>query len=277
MEKSVETVSTFVAGTGLTVFDLVILAIIGVFAAIGFIRGFIRELAALTGLLVGIILVAKFAVPLGSAIPPASIPLLVRIPIAGIIIMIAVAIVAKLMAYAIRKILVHGPLKLLDRIFGTVFGALKGLILILVFLFIILVSPLESSFVSAADKSVILKPVFGTAKPLVDGYKDSFYSAISNHIAEMTIGKNALTDSNRQEIVHLIKKIDKAGSIEEKRQAIQNLSPSAKKFIADLCQRVDRDSEGSFQDEKSLPFDLKWLHRHLPLDLIREEVNKLTD
>lgn len=136
--------------------DIIIIAIIGFFAAVSFFRGFVREAFALGGLILGIILanffysfLGKILLGLFDFLSPAIADVLGYLLI-FISVTVVMFFVGRLLNGFVKLIL----LKWLDRLLGFAFGLAKGFIIVAVLAMVLgLVAPRESDFI---NNSVLL-------------------------------------------------------------------------------------------------------------------------
>jgi membrane protein required for colicin V production len=170
-----------------TVYDAVILAIIAAFALWGFWRGFIRETAETAGLILGALAGWHWSPALGRLLPPHSLPLMLRTAVAFLAILAAVFIGAAVLGWMGRKLLSHGPMKLLDRVGGFLFGGVKGAVVVIALAVLILFSPWGSKLLPARlDKhSLILGWTMRFARPIEDRCSKAMVSAVGASVVEM--------------------------------------------------------------------------------------------
>ena len=111
--------------------DLILAGIIAVGAITGFIKGGLKQLAALVGLVVGLLLAramfaalgAKLATELGTSVTIAQI-------IAFVMIWIIVPVILSLIATALTKMIEIVNLGLLNRLLGAALGGLKYVLIL---------------------------------------------------------------------------------------------------------------------------------------------------
>jgi membrane protein required for colicin V production len=113
----------------MTAIDWALIALLGLSVLLGLVRGVVRELFALTGWIVGILLALRFAEPLGTVLP-LDLPLGARSALAGIFIVVAILLLAALVAALLRAMLSAAKLSLEDRLLGATFGVVRGVIVI---------------------------------------------------------------------------------------------------------------------------------------------------
>jgi membrane protein required for colicin V production len=122
--------------------DIAILAIIGLSVAIGFWRGFIKEVFALAVWLAAFWLAFQYSGVLAEMIGEAvSLPS-ARTAIAFTGIFLAVLLVGALLTYLVGKLVEGTGLSGTDRLFGAVFGAVRGLALVILILLVAGFTPL---------------------------------------------------------------------------------------------------------------------------------------
>lgn len=136
--------------------DIIIIAIMGFFAAVSFYRGFVREAFALGGLILGIILanifysfLGKMLLGLVDFLSPAMADVLGYLLI-FIFVAVGMYFAGRLLSEFVELILC----KWLDRLLGFFFGLAKGFIIVGVLAMVLgLVAPRESGFI---NNSVLL-------------------------------------------------------------------------------------------------------------------------
>lgn len=109
--------------------DWALVVILGLSVLLGLVRGVVRELFALGGWIVGVLLALRFAEPLAVYLP-FELPLGARTVLVGLVIVIATLLLAALLAALLRATLAAAKISLEDRLLGGLFGILRGAILI---------------------------------------------------------------------------------------------------------------------------------------------------
>lgn len=116
----------------MTWLDYALVAVVGISAAIGIWRGFVREVFALAGWVAAIAVAMLFASEVARLIPASFATPLVRsvIAFAGIfiVILLAVAVAGLMFTKAVRAV----GLGLADRTLGGVFGFARGALILLI-------------------------------------------------------------------------------------------------------------------------------------------------
>jgi len=248
----------------MALFDIVIIFIVALLGIIGYIRGFIREIAELAGFIVGIILAIKFAMPLGSVLPPESWPLIIKTPLAAIVILIATIATFYIASIFIRKALIHGPMKFINRIMGAAFGALKGLVIIVIALLLLLMSPYSNKIDKWTESSPIAEALISIIEPTLNRYRGTITNIVSAKIFEFQLKDRSkpVSSKTQSEVSELVNKLSDAKTVQQQRNYIRKLSPEARRFLRDLA----RESREHVKDNKVS--DQRWLSEQIPLDLV---------
>ena len=111
--------------------DLVLLGILAGSIIVGLWRGLVFELMSLVGWLVAYVLAQMFSPDLAAHLPVGTPGSALNAGVAFAITFVVVLIVWSLLA-RLASLLIHAtPLTLIDRLLGAVFGALRGLVLLL--------------------------------------------------------------------------------------------------------------------------------------------------
>ena len=130
----------------MTQVDSLILAVIAISSAFGVRRGFIKEIMSLlswiAALLVSRVYSESLASILGNMIDNPS----VRYLIAFSVLFVIIIMLGTLLNQFMSKLLVVTGLKTLDRFLGAVFGVARGMVIVLVVLFILNVFVSESGW-----------------------------------------------------------------------------------------------------------------------------------
>ena len=115
----------------LTVIDIILLVIIGVGVIFGLMKGALKQLAAIVGLIVGLLVARALFGAVGEWLAPAlGTSLTIAQILAFILIWVAVPIAFSLVATLLTKVLDALSLGWLNRLLGSLFGALQYLLLI---------------------------------------------------------------------------------------------------------------------------------------------------
>jgi membrane protein required for colicin V production len=115
----------------LTAFDLVVLAIIGLSTLFAFVRGLIRELAALVSWVVGLIAAVVFTPVVGNWIPNWFDAPFARYLIAFCVILIGALLLGALIAAPLARAVRAAGLGFVDRFLGSIFGLVRGLLVVI--------------------------------------------------------------------------------------------------------------------------------------------------
>lgn len=167
----------------MTSYDLLIAGILIGFMLWGFFRGIIREIFETVGLILAVFLAFKYATAVAPEIPINLSPK-VSILIAGILIVVAVVITAKVLGWLVYKSIVRGPLRLADRFFGALLGALKAVVLVLAIVVPLTFTPFGAKLDKAAERSPVvpLRWTMAAARPIGQYFGATIANTITKKI-----------------------------------------------------------------------------------------------
>ncbi len=117
----------------MTVLDWAVLAIVGLSILLSVIRGLVREVLALLAWAVGFVAASVLAADLAALLPP-EVPgeqLRLLAGFAGVF--LAVMLVMSLLAMFVSKLVKSAGLGVEDRVLGSVFGLVRGVLVVMIF------------------------------------------------------------------------------------------------------------------------------------------------
>lgn len=120
----------------MTPFDLAIVGVILLSTLLAFVRGVIREVIALVSWVVGFAAAFAFAPALGAIIPEIPGYPAVRYLIAFAAILIAALVAGALIAGPLARIIRAAGLGFVDRFLGSIFGVVRGVLLVVAFVLV---------------------------------------------------------------------------------------------------------------------------------------------
>jgi membrane protein required for colicin V production len=154
-------------------FDYFILTVLIVSSIYGLYRGLIKEILSLTGLVLSFYLASNFDNPLANLVPIENKSDFLIIS-AFILIFVSTLILTSLLIKIISKVLKFAGLSILNRFFGFIFGMARGLVVVLVILylnqlipFINLIDPSESTLIPFLD------PIFSIVLEYLPNYQST--------------------------------------------------------------------------------------------------------
>jgi membrane protein required for colicin V production len=156
----------------MNILDILLIAVILLFAIHGFIKGLIHEMASLAGLILGIYASFHFAGLLeGYIIDYLNILEKYSFVVAFILVFIAVVILVHFIAKLIENMIDIVALGLLNKIAGSVFGIIKAIVFLS--LAMLLVNHFDTEVFSKEkkDDSFLYKPIESVAPLLWEGFE----------------------------------------------------------------------------------------------------------
>ena len=143
-------------------FDIVVVAVIGILILLGLLKGLVRQAVGLAGVIVGYVLAMKFYAPLAAKLLTGLRPATGHV--AGfLIIFVACIVVASIVGWVAGKLLKIAGLGFLNRIAGALLGGVKGcLIVAAVTVMLVAFLPSDSSLLKGSGTFKYLRPVADT-------------------------------------------------------------------------------------------------------------------
>ncbi len=155
--------------------DVLILIIIGVFLLKGLLRGLMKELCSLVGLIVGSLLAFRFHGPLAEAMVsafrlPASVCVVLAFLAIFLLTLLVFGLIGMLLSKYVKLLYVGG----LNRVAGGIFGLVQGVLLLAVVLFGLSVSPLPEGGKLAMEESALSPPFVELGEKVFKGSWELF-------------------------------------------------------------------------------------------------------
>lgn len=118
-------------------FDVVALVVIGLSAGFAFFKGFVREVVSLAGLILGTILAFRFY-PEGASLLESYIKTEnMRNLVSFLCIFFGIVLISALVSYTMKRLLDTAGLTFYDKFLGLLFGLLRGIILVYIFVLVL--------------------------------------------------------------------------------------------------------------------------------------------
>lgn len=114
----------------MTVFDYVVLGVLGLSLLLGTWRGFVGELLALVAWVVAFFVAREGAVIVAPMLTNVVADAMLRSAAAFVLVFVAVLVLVSLVRLMLRELLRAIGLGILDRMLGAVFGILRGVVLV---------------------------------------------------------------------------------------------------------------------------------------------------
>lgn len=115
----------------MTTFDWVVVCVVALSTLFAFFRGVIREVIALIAWVLGIVGALAYAPPLAAMLPEMGAHPALRYAIAFALLVIAALLVGALVAWPLSKAVRAAGLGFVDRFLGSIFGFVRGVVLML--------------------------------------------------------------------------------------------------------------------------------------------------
>jgi len=234
----------------MSVYDIIILAAIAIFAVWGFWRGIIRESFDAAGIIVGVMAARQFAPGLGESIPPKVVPQFIRTIVVSIIILLLVFFLAQIASAIVRKLIRHGPVKPVDHLGGFLIGALKGSLLVLAIAILIAIIPVQSMIDKASEESPVYRITMKFAKPLAGRYRKVLKKSFEKELQRITqnalkakpdrsfrksYGKAPLKDSPQSNVKPDLEEPE----IANLQISLKDISPESEEMIREIIKQYD--------------------------------------
>jgi membrane protein required for colicin V production len=120
----------------MTTFDWVVVSIVALSTLLAFFRGVVRELVALIAWVAGVVLALAYAPTLASMLPDFGAHPALRYAIAFALLVIAALLAGALVAWPVAKAVRAAGLGFADRFLGSIFGFVRGIVLMLALVFV---------------------------------------------------------------------------------------------------------------------------------------------
>jgi len=117
--------------------DWAILIVLALSTVIGLMRGIVRELMAIVGWVLAIVLALRFSPMVGEAIPLPSIDISIRTVFGALLLIVVVLFLCGMIGKLAGRALSAASISFEDRTIGAVFGFMRGIVIVcaLIFLF----------------------------------------------------------------------------------------------------------------------------------------------
>lgn len=131
--------------TGLGWVDWTLLAVLGLSVVTGLVRGLVFEVLSLLGWVAAYIAAQAFSPMAAAHIPVGTPGSALNTAAAFVAVFVAALIVWSICARVVRMLINVTPLRLVDRVLGAAFGALRGLVLLLAVATVVAMTPASRS------------------------------------------------------------------------------------------------------------------------------------
>lgn len=138
------------------ILDFVIIFTVVISILFGIIKGLVRGVLSFIFLILGIVFAILYYQDLGDWLGKYIDNPDIANFCGFITILVLLLIAGSLLSYTVKKLIVRGPLKSIDRILGSVFGLIRGVILAAVIIFALILFPVKGELVRGSVLSPIV-------------------------------------------------------------------------------------------------------------------------
>jgi membrane protein required for colicin V production len=151
--------------------DILVWAILLVFVIKGFLKGLVREVCSLVGLVMGIWAACKYYPALSAAIwPYIHLPHYVSATISFVLIFLIIGLLFFLLGYFLTVIFKFSLLGGINRAGGLIFGFLQGALVLSILLWLGTTKPMPVKLKSQLERSSAARPFIMCGRELVSGW-----------------------------------------------------------------------------------------------------------
>lgn len=152
-------------------FDLLALAAIAILAAIGYSRGFLEELGRIIGLAVAAIVAVKYTGPVAFWLQkPTGLDHSVLSFVTFITLFFTFLLVIRLLTKMLQVFMLTQGIRLANRTLGLIFGGLKGVVSIMVILWLMDLAPNPEYFSEIRTRSYVYRNFTQTRQWIVNAF-----------------------------------------------------------------------------------------------------------
>ena len=131
--------------TMLTAVDWILLAVLGLSMLLGLWRGLVQEVLSLAGWVAAFFVAQIYAPQAAAWLPMEGSSQMLRYAAGFVVVFIAVLIATVLVSFVIKKLVSAVGLGPLDRLLGSLFGLLRGLVILLAVTVVVGMTPMRES------------------------------------------------------------------------------------------------------------------------------------
>lgn len=148
--------------------DWIVLAVLCASLLLGAVRGLVFEVLSVLGWIVAFVAAQWFAEDVAQHLPMGQVSASIRFAAGFVLVFIAAAFAAGLLAKLVKTLVQAVGLRPVDRVLGSVFGLLRGLILVLIGAVVVHMTGLHHGAWWQESRSAgVLTDVLHTARPML--------------------------------------------------------------------------------------------------------------
>lgn len=114
----------------MTAFDYVVLTVLAASIALGVLRGLVKEVLSLVAWVAAFIVANRYGPAMADLLPAALVGVVVRLVVGFVVLFIGTLLLASLVNRAIAHIIAAAGLKPVDRGLGSLFGLVRGVLIV---------------------------------------------------------------------------------------------------------------------------------------------------
>jgi membrane protein required for colicin V production len=153
-----------------TIFDYLVLLILACSVIISTLRGIVKEVVSLAGWIAALFVANAYAEVLAQMMPDSLTSEVGRLIAAFIVLFIATRLLVALIGRAVQELVKATGLSLIDRMFGSIFGVARGLVIVLALVLLCGATAIpQQPFWVNAKFSAIAVEAAEAAKPYLPG------------------------------------------------------------------------------------------------------------
>jgi membrane protein required for colicin V production len=152
--------------------DILVLAVLLAFIIKGFMKGFVREVCSLAGLVMGIWAACKYYPSLSASLRPIiHLPHTISSTISFLLIFLVIGLLFYFLGHFLTIVFRIALLGGVNRVGGVVFGAIQGALLLCMVLHFGTTGPMPSKLKLKLEKSKSARPFIACGREMVSGWK----------------------------------------------------------------------------------------------------------
>ena len=152
----------------LSAVDWILLAVLGLSLLLGFWRGIVQELLSLAGWVAAFYVSQMYAPQAAAWLPMAGSSQMLRYAAGFVVVFVAVLVATVLVSFVVKKLVSAVGLGPLDRLLGSVFGLMRGVVILLAVTILVGMTPMRETMAwKQAQGAIWLQKLLHVFKPVL--------------------------------------------------------------------------------------------------------------